>query len=177
MRCDSSVLMNQPNSHDEYWMRRCLELAARAASEGEVPVGAVIVGTHAMAPSGVLEPTGELGMLIAEAANLKETSKVATHHAEIRAIEKACEYLGRWRLSECTLYVSLEPCIMCAGAIVQARLARVVYGAVDPKAGAIESTFSVFAENKLNHAPSLRGGVLQAECANLLKEFFKARRA
>lgn len=160
-----------------YWMERALELAQAAAAQGEVPVGAIVVADHEMTAAGIYQPMrGVSGDLVAEAANLKETSNVATHHAEILAIERACQKLGRWRLSDCTLFVTLEPCLMCAGAIVQARLARVIYGACDPKAGAFESAFKVLQGSGVNHRPQLVSGVRSKECSTLLSRFFSQRR-
>jgi tRNA(adenine34) deaminase len=143
-------------------MRQALELAARAAEAGEVPVGAVIVNE-----SGV----------IAEAYNERESLPSALAHAELTALRLACEKLGRWRLSGCTLYVTLEPCVMCAGALVNARVDRVVYGARDPKAGAVESLYQVLADARLNHRPEVTGGMLAEECGAMLTAFFRERRA
>ena len=143
-------------------MRRALELAAEACAVGEVPIGALIVHD---------------GKIVAEAANARETSKVATHHAEILAIERACLALDRWRLSDCDLYVTLEPCTMCAGAIVLARFRSVVFGAMDPKAGAVGSLSNVLADERLNHRPVVVSGILATESAQLLSSFFKTRRA
>ena len=142
-------------------MRRALELAAEAAAEGEVPVGAVIV-------------KGD--QLISVGRNRRELGKNALAHAEIEAINGACEALGGWRLSGCTLYVTLEPCPMCAGAIINARLDRVVYGATDPKAGSCGSLTNLF-ELPYNHQPALTSGVLKEECATLLQEFFRGLRS
>lgn len=142
-------------------MRRALELAAEAAAEGEVPVGAVIV-------------KGD--QLISVGRNRRELGKNALAHAEIEAINGACEALGGWRLSGCTLYVTLEPCPMCAGAIINARLDRVVYGATDPKAGSCGSLTNLF-ELPYNHRPELTSGVLQEECAMLLQAFFRQLRS
>ena len=148
-------------SQDEVHMRRALELAAQAATAGEVPVGAVLVHDN---------------QVISEAYNERETRPSALAHAEISVIAQACEKLGRWRLSGCTVYVTLEPCVMCAGALVQARVDRVVYGAVDPKAGAVESLYSVLSDQRLNHRPAVQGGVLGNECGKILSDFFKTRR-
>jgi len=142
-------------------MRQALVLAARAAALGEVPVGAVIVNE-----SGV----------IAEAYNERETLPSALAHAELTAVRIACEKLGRWRLSGCTLFVTLEPCVMCAGALVQARVDRVVYGARDPKGGAVESLYQVLADPRLNHRPVVVGGILAEECGEILSAFFRGRR-
>jgi tRNA(adenine34) deaminase len=151
------LITEQDFSH----MRRALELAAVAAGKGEVPVGAVLVHENAV---------------IAEAYNERETRPSALAHAEISVIEEGCRKLGRWRLSGCTLYVTLEPCVMCAGALVQARVDRVVYGARDAKAGAVESLYQVLADSRLNHRPVVAGGVLGEECGKLLTEFFRGRR-
>lgn len=160
----------------EHWMRKALQLATRAAELGEVPVGALVVRDHVLTPAGVWATSEALGDLVAEAHNEKETQGVSTLHAEMLAIERASRALGRWRLQDCTLYVTLEPCVMCAGALVQARLARVVWGAADPKAGAVVSHFRVFDGAGVNHRPQKVAGVLAAEAAGLLTEFFRTRR-
>lgn len=151
---------------DEFFMRRALELAARAAELGETPVGCVIARTGS-------PPSPQ--SIVAEAFNLRETDKNATAHAELLAIRKACETLGGWRLHGCTLYVTLEPCPMCAGAIVNARLDRVVFGAPDPKAGAMGSVINL-CSYPLNHKPIVTRDVLRAECATLLSDFFRRLR-
>jgi tRNA(adenine34) deaminase len=148
--------------NDIIFMRRALELAAQAAALGEVPVGCVVVHEN---------------QVISEAYNERETRPSALAHAELTALQAACEKLGRWRLTGCTLYVSLEPCVMCAGALVQARVDRVVYGARDPKAGAVESLYQVLNDARLNHRPQVTGGVLGAECGQVLSDFFRKRRA
>lgn len=148
-------------SNDEKFMRAALKLARRAASEGEVPVGCVVVRN---------------GEIVGRGRNRRENGKCATAHAELRAIENACKRLGGWRLWECELYVTLEPCPMCAGAIVNSRIRRVVYGAPDPKAGATGSVFNLF-DYPLNHKPELVAGVLEEECAEELKSFFAELRA
>lgn len=147
---------------DTDYMRQALLLAARAADLGEVPVGALIVNE-----SGV----------IAEAYNERESLPSALAHAELTAVRVACEKLGRWRLSGCTLFVTLEPCVMCAGALVNARVDRVVYGARDTKAGAVESLYQVLGDARLNHRPQVTGGVLADECGQILSAFFKSRRS
>lgn len=147
--------------NDTAFMRRALELAAEAADRGEVPIGAVVVVE---------------GRIVAEAANEKEASAVATHHAEILAVERACQNLGRWRLSGATLYVTLEPCLMCAGALIQARIDRLVYGATDPKAGAVTSLYKVTEDPRLNHRLLVEGGVLAELCGEILSEFFRRKR-
>ena len=142
-------------------MNRALELAQEAASVGEVPVGALVVRN---------------GEIVAEARNEKEASNQATHHAEILAIEKASEILGRWRLTDCELYVTLEPCLMCSGAVLQARLGKVFYGASDPKFGAVESLYQTLTDARSNHRCEVTGGIMADESAALLKTFFRERR-
>jgi tRNA(adenine34) deaminase len=149
------------NSQDDVYMRQALTLAARAAALGEVPVGALVVHEN---------------QVIAEAYNERESLPSALAHAELSALSRACAKLGRWRLSGCTLYVTLEPCVMCAGASVQARVDRVVYGAVDPKGGAVESLYQVLGDARLNHRPQVAGGVLADECGEILSAFFRGRR-
>lgn len=146
---------------DKDWMRRAMAFAAEAAAEGEVPVGAVIVKDD---------------QLVSAGRNRREIGKNALAHAEIEAISGACRMLGGWRLSGCTLYVTLEPCPMCAGAIINARLDRVVYGAPDPKAGSCGSLVDLFSL-PYNHQPELTGGVLKEDCAALLQDFFRGLRA
>ena len=143
--------------HDEEFMDEALILAAQAGAEGEVPVGCVIVRN---------------GQIVGRGRNRRETAKTALGHAEIEAIADACRNLGGWRLWDCTLYVTLEPCPMCAGAIVNARIPRVVYGAADVKAGSCGSVCDLFAM-EFNHHPQVISGVRQEECAALLREFFK----
>ena len=147
---------------DDDWMREALAAAADAGAAGEVPVGAVIV--H-----------GE--RVIARAGNRTLRDQDATAHAESLAIREASRVLGRWRLDECTLYVTLEPCAMCAGAIVLARLPRVVFGAWDDKAGMGGSVGDLLRHPRLNHRPAVGAGVLAEECGAILREFFQARRA
>ena len=146
---------------DETWMRRALELAQRARGEGEVPVGAVVV----------LD-----GTLAGEGWNRPISASDATSHAETEAIRAACRGLRNYRLNGATLYVTLEPCAMCIGAIFHARIARVVYGAPDPKTGAAGSVINLFAEHKLNHHAVVEGGVLAQECGEMLRAFFAERR-
>ncbi len=142
----------------EYWMARALEMAEKAKYLGEIPVGAVIV---------------ENGQLISEAFNEKEQNADATAHAEVLAIQRASEKLGRWRLSGCTMYVTLEPCFMCLGAIISARLDHVVYGALDKKAGAVESTYQLSKTTHFNHYPELTAGVLADKSSVIIKDFFR----
>ena len=150
--------MDQTN---ELFMREALRLAKISALEGEVPVGAVVV----------LD-----GKIISCGRNRREIAKNALCHAEIEAIANACRELKGWRLWQCTLYVTLEPCPMCAGAIINARIPRLVYGASDPKAGSCGSVVNLF-ELPYNHKPELVNGVLQEECSQILKEFFQNLRA
>jgi len=143
-------------NRDEFFMARALTLANQAALLGEVPVGAVVVMD---------------GEIVAEAYNRRELDKNALAHAELLAIDKACAKLGGWRLHKCDLYVTLEPCPMCAGAIVNARIRRVIVGAKDAKAGAMGSLMNVNFY-PLNHHPAVEFGVLERECADILREFF-----
>ncbi len=143
---------------DEEFMKMALEEAEKAASMGEVPIGAVIVHE---------------GQVIARGFNRKETSPSALHHAEILAISEATQKLGRWRLTGCTMYVTLEPCLMCAGALVQARLDRVVFGALDAKAGAVQSLYQALSDVRLNHRPEILGEVYAEPCSKILKRFFE----
>lgn len=138
------------------------EAAASAASAGDVPVGAVIMD--------------DAGVVIARGRNRREADRDPTAHAEIVAIREAALAVGSWRLAGLTLVVTLEPCTMCAGAVTAARLRRLVYGAADPKAGAVGSLWDVVRDNRLNHQPEVIGGVLAQECGALLRDFFAARR-
>ncbi len=146
---------------DHSMMERALELARQAANLGEVPVGSVIVRD---------------GKIVSQAFNLRETLQDPTAHAERLAITLAGRALGSWRLEGCTLYVTLEPCPMCAGAVVQSRIARVVYGAPDPKAGACASLYSLVSDPRLNHRAAITAGVMEQECGELLSLFFQDRR-
>ncbi len=148
---------------DSEWMREALVLADRAATLGEVPVGCVIVDAN--------------GHLLASSHNLRETESDATAHAEIVAIREASKKLGSWRLEGCTLFVTLEPCAMCAGALVNSRMMRVVWGCDDPKAGACATLYSIGQDTRLNHRFAMTRGVLETECADRLKSFFAALRA
>jgi tRNA(adenine34) deaminase len=147
---------------DDDWMAQALELAREAARRGEVPVGALLVRDDAVLGRG---------------GNAPIAHNDPTSHAEIVALREAGRVLGNYRLPGCTLYVTLEPCAMCAGAILHARLARLVYGASDPKTGACGSVVDLFAEPRLNHHTRVTGGVAADACASLLSEFFAARRA
>ena len=142
---------------DTYYMEEALKLAKEAARDGEVPVGCVIVRGDE---------------IVGRGRNRREKDKTALAHAEIEAISQACSTLGGWRLWECTLYVTLEPCPMCAGAIINARIPRVVYGASDAKCGAVRSVCGLFSM-EFNHHPTVEAGVLEEECAALLQEFFR----
>lgn len=148
-------------THDEQWMRRALALADRAEAEGEVPVGAVLVRE---------------GVLLGEGWNRPIGTHDPTAHAEIVALRAAAARSRNYRLPETTLYVTLEPCPMCAGAIVQARVARVVYGATDAVAGAAGAVYDLLQSNELNHRAAVTGGVLADACAARLRDFFQARR-
>ena len=146
--------------HEEY-MRQALALAQEAAAHGEVPVGCVIVRE---------------GRIVGRGRNRREEKQHTSSHAEMEAIRQANEALGTWRLDDCTLYVTLEPCPMCAGAIVQARIPRVVVGSMNPKAGCAGSVMNLLKEPGFNHQVELEKGILEEECSTMLKEFFKALR-
>jgi tRNA(adenine34) deaminase len=143
-------------------MRLALDEARVALTDGDVPIGAV-----------VLDPAGEV---LARAHNVREAEGDPTGHAEVRALREAAAATGQWRLTGCTLVVTLEPCTMCAGALVLARVDRLVYGADDPKAGAVGSLWDVVRDRRLNHRPEVVGGVLAAECGDLLRAFFRDQR-
>jgi tRNA(adenine34) deaminase len=146
---------------DEYFMRLALREAARAPEHGDVPIGAVVVRE---------------GELIGAAHNEREIRSDPTAHAEVIALRDAARSLGSWRVLDAVMYVTLEPCAMCAGAIVLARIPRVVFGTVDPKAGAAGSVFNILAEPRLNHRPQVESGLLAEECGELLRAFFAPRR-
>lgn len=150
------------NQADEHWMRHALALAEQAALQGEVPVGAVIVQND---------------QIIAEGFNSPITDHDPSAHAEMVALRAAGQAVGNYRLPGSTLYVTLEPCVMCAGAIVHARVERLVFGATDPKAGAVCSVYDVISEPRLNHRVTWQGGVLADDCSAILKSFFKQRRS
>ena len=152
---------DRPRCDDEHWMRRALDLAARAARGGEVPVGAVVVRG---------------GVEIGAGANAPIRGADPTAHAEINAIRAASRATGNYRLTGTTLYATMEPCVMCAGAIVHARIDRVVYGAADERWGGAGGVFDVLGCDRLNHRPAIRAGVLARESAELLLEFFRTRR-
>ena len=146
---------------DEVFMRQALALAKQAAQAGEVPVGAVVVKD---------------GTVVGRGYNRPVSGKDPTAHAEVMALRDAAQRIGNYRLGECELYVTLEPCAMCAGAIMHARVSRVAYGAADPRSGACGSVVDLFAESRLNHHASIVGGVLAEEATRLLQDFFSARR-
>jgi tRNA(adenine34) deaminase len=147
---------------NEYFMRLAIEQALLAKEIGEVPIGAIVVKDNEVVGSGY---------------NKRETQKLATSHAELIAIEDACKRLGGWRLHECDLYVTLEPCPMCSGAIINSRIKNLFFGAFDSKAGCCGSVINIF-ENPFNHKPQIFGGLLQQDCGKLLTEFFlKLRKA
>ena len=149
---------------DERWMLEALDLARAAAAGGEAPVGCVVV--H--------DPTARV---VGRGANRRVTDHDPTAHAEILAMREAGRTLGHWRLLDCTLYVTLEPCPMCAGAIVNARVPRLVYGCDDPKAGAVRTLYRLCEDERLNHRVDVRGGLMADPCAEVLREFFRVRRA
>ena len=153
--------IQEQNKLDIIWMQHALELAHRAESEGEVPVGAVIVYDN---------------KVIGEGWNRPIIDNDPTAHAEIMALRSAAKKINNYRLLETALYVTLEPCIMCSGAIIHSRVKRVVYGAQDSKAGAVESAFSILGTDCLNHKVDVIGGVLAAECSEVLSDFFRKRR-
>ena len=153
--------MSTPRTSDEQWMRAALDEARSAAASGDVPVGAIVV-------------QGEV--ILSRAANRTVRDQDPTAHAELLAIRAASAALGSWRLEGCTLYVTLEPYAMCAGAIVLARVSRVVIGAWDAKAGMAGSVGDLLRHPRLNHRPEVAGGVLEDECGALLRDFFTARR-
>jgi tRNA(adenine34) deaminase len=146
---------------DEHWMRHALMLAQRAQAEGEVPVGAVLLKDNE---------------IVGEGWNRPITTHDPSAHAEMMALRAAAQTLGNYRLTGTTLVVTLEPCIMCAGAITHARVSRLVFGAADPKAGAVHSVYDVIANPRLNHRLEWSGGILEPDCSELLRSFFRSRR-
>jgi tRNA(adenine34) deaminase len=150
------------NDADVTFMRAALDLARQAAQAGEVPVGAVVVKD---------------GLIVGRGFNAPISRHDPSAHAEIAALRDAAQYLGNYRLVGCELFVTLEPCVMCVGAMFHARIARVVFGAHDPKTGAAGSVFNLFGEARLNHHARIHGGVLEEECSKVLSDFFAARRA
>lgn len=146
---------------EEKFMRAALKEAEKALLKDEVPIGCVIVKD---------------GKIIARAHNLRETSQQSIAHAEVLAIQKACKKVGSWRLEDCSLYVTLEPCAMCSGAILLSRIDHVIYGAADPKGGCVDSCIKLYEQQGFNHYPDWKSGILELECAQLLKDFFKRKR-
>lgn len=152
--------MDKPD--DEFFMREALSLAQQAAAAGEVPVGAVVVKD---------------GQIVGRGSNAPISKHDPTAHAEIAAMRDAAQRLGNYRLVDCELFVTLEPCVMCVGAMFHARIARVVYGARDPKTGAAGSVVDLYSEERLNHHATIEGGLLAEECGKVLSDFFAMRRA
>lgn len=148
-------------SQNHYWIKRALQLAKKAQALNEVPIGAVLTFNNE---------------IISEGWNQSIVNSDPTAHAEIIALRAAAKKINNYRLLDTTLYVTLEPCVMCAGAILQARIKRVVFGAYDPKGGAFGSVFNIFQTKEINHRVDSIGGVMQQECADLLRQFFQARR-
>lgn len=146
---------------DAFWMQRALELARQAEASGEVPVGAVLIQDEQIIGEGWNQPIG---------------SHDPSAHAEMRALRQAAQRLSNYRLPDTTLYVTLEPCVMCAGAIIHARVKRVVFGAPDPKTGAAGSVFDILTSDRHNHRVEICGGVMARECGAVLRDFFKAKR-
>lgn len=155
--CDGLFFMNL----DEKYMKIALKEAQNAALLDEVPVGAIIVKD---------------GKIIARGHNLREKSNDPTSHAEVNTIRKACKKLNSWRLEDATIYVTVEPCSMCAGTLLQCRIGKIVYGTKDPKGGAIESSLRLFNAKNINHHPEIIGGVLQEECSAIISNYFKSKR-
>lgn len=162
MLINNQVGIDDLNDRDEYWMSEALLLAGQAAVKDEVPVGAVLIN--------------EKNELIASGHNQPISACDPTAHAEIIVLREAAKKLNNYRLPDTTLYVTLEPCAMCVGALVQARVKRVVYGAVEPKTGAVESVHQLFSKGQFNHVPEILGGVRKAECSFLLSAFFEHKR-
>lgn len=146
---------------DTFWMKHAICLASRGAASGEVPVGAVVVRSKE---------------IVGEGYNQRERKTDPTAHAEIIAIRQAAGNLGRWRLDDCDIYVTLEPCPMCAGALVMARIGRIFYGTKDPRWGACGTLYDIPRDVRWNHSCTIRGGILAEDCAKMLREFFQARR-
>ncbi|GLG02444.1 tRNA-specific adenosine deaminase [Alicyclobacillus hesperidum subsp. aegles] len=155
------MTMNDPLRH-QHWMQEALGMAKVAAELGEVPIGAVVVCDN---------------VVVGRGFNRRESWRDGTAHAEVIALREASRRLGGWRLTECDLYVTLEPCPMCAGAIVLSRIRHVIYGATDAKGGAIESRIRLCEPGLWNHTPEITSGVLRDECANILRDFFRALRS
>ena len=145
----------------ERFMKAAIKEALKAEMLDEVPIGCVVVKDN---------------KIIARGYNVRETKHESTGHAEIKSLQKACKKLNSWRLEDCDLYVTVEPCIMCGGAIIQSRIKNVYFGAYDPKGGAFGSSINILDAKNINHHPNVEGGILEKECAELIKEFFKRKR-
>jgi tRNA(adenine34) deaminase len=160
------TLKNTPDDIQHHtdlkFMKLALGLAKKSQLEGEVPIGAVIVDQN--------------GLIVSKSTNLRESLHTVLGHAELIALHRACKKRGSWRLTDCTLYVTLEPCFMCAGALVQSRISRVVFATYDPKAGALGSVSDLSRHEKLNHRFEVKQGVLQHECSEMLTNFFRQKR-
>jgi tRNA(adenine34) deaminase len=156
-----ALVSDERESLDLFWMQRALELAQKARSLGEVPIGAVLVKDDQIIGEGYNAPIGQ---------------KDPTAHAEIMALRDAARRIGNYRLLNTTLYVTIEPCVMCAGALVHARIKEVVFGATEPRTGGVVSVFDILQSPRLNHQVNVRSGVLAQECAALMQEFFRQRR-
>ena len=148
-------------TQDEIFMKEALKEAAKARKKDEVPIGAIIVHNN---------------KIIAKGHNLRESKNDALGHAEIIAIRKANKKLKSWRLVDCTIYITVEPCSMCAGAILQSRIGRIVYGTEDIKGGALGSSYNLFEQKNINHIPEIESRVLKEECSQIIKDFFKKKR-
>ena len=158
---DNDVEQLESEAMDLFWMQRAFELAQRGAEEAEVPVGAVLVRNDEV---------------LAEGWNRPIAAHDPTAHAEINVLRAAAQHIGNYRLLNTTLYVTLEPCVMCAGALIHSRVSRLVYGAKEPRTGAVESVFDVLLDERHNHQLVVTGGVMADECASLLQDFFRQRR-
>lgn len=158
---------------DSEYMKLAIEQAKLAAEDGEVPIGAVVV--HQPFDKATRRATGD-AQVVGVGRNMRETIRDASAHAEFLAMQQAMETLDAWRLTDCTVYVTLEPCIMCAGLMQQSRIARCVYGASDLKAGACGSLYDIGSDLRLNHRFEVESGILEQECAQLLRDFFKSKR-
>lgn len=171
--CASAATPSAPSEADAVYMALAIEEARAAAAIGEVPIGAVVV--YEPIDRGTRRPVA-VPRVIARAHNLRETTRDPAGHAEFLAMKEAARVLDAWRLSDCTVYVTLEPCIMCAGLMHQARIARCVYGAPDQKAGALGTLYAINSDERLNHQFAVTAGFMQDECAELLRRFFAERR-
>lgn len=158
---DRDIDPRSPGELDVFFMRMALEEAKKGGEEGEIPIGAILVSQ---------------GQAVAKGHNRPIGLNDPTGHAEILILRAGAEALGNYRLTDCTLYVTLEPCIMCAGAVIQARVGRLVYGADDPKSGGVRSLYSILRDKRLNHRVEVQDGVLKEECGELLRRFFKDKR-